>query len=335
MAKKALLCTFLCLVLVAAVQQDDSRAQVTKFREVVEKVQNSTDPDEKIKLITEYLDTTPENQFTSSVVRQATDIFINEKSDANRAESFIKGLLARFKDPKNIFEAKKHLIRVYGEQKDLAGIKSLAADLQTYPKFGYWDYRAIADAARTGEFWDYALGYYQKAVEAGSLKGLRKELGPNSRWTDEQVKGLSERRSAPALVWNGWVLAQLKRYDDAEASFKRASDIVHYSYVGVPREELNVYWGKSRFLMGNIEGAIEKLIPDAVFGGNKKAIATLKKAYASKNGNENGFTEFLKKKKAEIAKSAVDFTLDDYKGGKLTLSKLKGKVVFLTFWFPT
>lgn len=36
-----------------------------------------------------------------------------------------------------------------------------------------------------------------------------------------------------------------------------------------------------------------------------------------------------------IGTSAPDFTLKDYDGNQVSLASLRGKVVFVVFWFPT
>ena len=55
----------------------------------------------------------------------------------------------------------------------------------------------------------------------------------------------------------------------------------------------------------------------------------------AKNGDDEGFDEFLWATRNELATDVDDFELLDYEGNPFRLSDVGDKVVLLAFWFPT
>jgi cytochrome oxidase Cu insertion factor (SCO1/SenC/PrrC family) len=73
-----------------------------------------------------------------------------------------------------------------------------------------------------------------------------------------------------------------------------------------------------------------------VFAGDPDALLAMKAAYQGKNGSDKGFDAFLEALRAQLAPKVADFTLSDYQGKPHTWSDLqKGRVMLLSFWFPT
>ncbi len=88
---------------------------------------------------------------------------------------------------------------------------------------------------------------------------------------------------------------------------------------------------------------VENCIADCKPSENIRSF--LKKAYVKKNGNENGFLDYLeglensafKELKEELSHQMLNikapgFTLTDLEGKKVSLDDFKGKVVIIDFW---
>ena len=137
------------------------------------------------------------------------------------------------------------------------------------------------------------------------------------------------------LVKDSWARANLGEVEEALAGFARADEIVNRSYLGSPGENLNFYWGKTRMMQGDAEGAMEKFALDALISGNDDAVAGLKQAYVMANGSEGGYEAWSCRERLRIAKKADDFELPDLSGARHRFADLRGEVTLLNFWSPT
>jgi len=137
------------------------------------------------------------------------------------------------------------------------------------------------------------------------------------------------------LVKDGWARANLGEIDEALADFEHANEIVRRSYLGIPENDLNLYWGRTLLDKGDYEAALERFAPDALVMQNEEALAGFRKAYVELKGGDAGYDDYAARLHVKIAKTIDDFELPDYEGKPRRLSDLRGEVTLLTFWFPT
>jgi len=110
--------------------------------------------------------------------------------------------------------------------------------------------------------------------------------------------------------------------------------------------EINEHYSDALARIGNPEKALEEIggfLQTEYSTARMKDL--LKQAYVRKNGNDQGFDQYLRDldekfskklladlKENIIKEPAPDFSLQDLEGNQVILSELKGKVVVLDFW---
>jgi hypothetical protein len=158
---------------------------------------------------------------------------------------------------------------------------------------------------------------------------------PDASYSEAYIQISGKNRQALLLTFKGWAKANAGQVESALADFALADGLVRRTYLGQPENELYLYWGKTLLAQGNAKGAADKLAPAALFGGQKEALDPLKQAYLATGGNESGFEDFIWKQRKLLAKTADDFTLEDYEGQPRRFADLRGKATLLNFWSPT
>jgi hypothetical protein len=123
----------------------------------------------------------------------------------------------------------------------------------------------------------------------------------------------------------------------AFARFAAADDLGSVSYLRVPNTPLFSFWGRAALGEGDLDSAVELLGAEAAFGNDGSAAEVyLREAFVAKNGDEEGFEEFLWATRSELATTIDDFRLLDYEGNEISMANVStGKVTLLAFWFPT
>ncbi len=117
---------------------------------------------------------------------------------------------------------------------------------------------------------------------------------PDREFTDEEVADRVAARKANALAANGWALFNQGETEAALARFEEADAVGGASYLGLPSSELYSYWGRALLSEGDLDRAIELLGAETAFGNNGSGSETyLREAYVAKNGDEEGFDEFM------------------------------------------
>jgi hypothetical protein len=138
------------------------------------------------------------------------------------------------------------------------------------------------------------------------------------------------------LAGKAQALVGLGRTEEAMETFAAAREVTFTNYVGIPGTRLNIFEAEARLAGGDAEGAMRLLEPDAVMGGDDEALELLGQAYSQAKGSEAGLSEYLGEARIRLARSVDDLTLPTYDGDAVSLSEIgAGKVVLLTFWFPT
>ena len=155
--------------------------------------------------------------------------------------------------------------------------------------------------------------------------------------TVDVVAGRVLCRKALALANRGWALYNLGDPVGAFAAIEASNEAGSEGYTGVPDTPLFRYWGRAALDQGDLDTAIELLGAETLFGeSGSETMPFLREAYVAKNGDDEGFDEFLWTTRNRLAVTVDDFELADFEGNPVRFSTLRtGKVTLLAFWFPT
>jgi tetratricopeptide (TPR) repeat protein len=136
-------------------------------------------------------------------------------------------------------------------------------------------------------------------------------------------------------VYKGWALANTGDAAQAFELFKSAQDRSDFDYFGLPDGMLYVYWGKALQQEGDLDAALAKLLPMALWGGSNSAVEAVKAIYESRGGDPADFEDYLFKERLATAKTMDSFSAADYNDNLQRSKDLMGKVTLVAFWFPT
>lgn len=189
-----------------------------------------------------------------------------------------------------------------------------------------------------GERLEEATGWAKTGVE------LARKKDPSEKppyYTQRQWESMWSNRLGMILDTYGFGLDQLDKKDEALAAYAEA-----YTMLKGLDGDVNVRYVTALVQAKRYDEAM-KVADECVQKGKSddKLMAQYKAAYAGKQGSEQGFDEHVRAAKEAARKSvmskvsaslidkpAPDFTLVGLDGKKVTLSKLKGKVVVVDFW---
>ncbi len=180
------------------------------------------------------------------------------------------------------------------------------------------------------------LGETRNRQEVKSPSGKLPEYYSASEWLEdrENMLGLTLFVEADALY-------KLKRLDESFPIVEEAVTLTKNKEADINELYCKVLVGK-----GGNQKAIEKITDFIKLGfATSNMNDLLREAYINEKGSADGFEVFVaeftnaadkkladKIKREMISNPAPDFTLLDLDGKKVTLAKLKGKVVVLDFW---
>lgn len=189
-----------------------------------------------------------------------------------------------------------------------------------------------------GERLEEATAWARTGVDLARKKDLS-EKPPY--YTQKQWESMWSNRLGMILDTYGFGLAQLDKKDEALAAYAEAFTLLK----GLDGD-VNVRYVTALVEAKRYDEAM-KVADECVQKGKSeyKLMEQYKAAYAGRNGSEKGFDEHVRTAQEAARKSvlskvsaslidkpAPDFTLVGMDGKKVTLSKLKGKVVVVDFW---
>ncbi len=302
-----------------------------EFKEAIREIET---PEEKTALCEDFLTQFPESEHTGSLAGAVAYYRGEAMEDPAGAVEFLDGLLAKVEDPEMRFGvqlAEFPLADKIGQANDLEAIVS---ELQAHRALTFSENLEVGEMAAGHELWSLAESQAVAASTLATADAFRSEY-PDTELTDAEVVAKADNRSVMAATNRGWALAHLDRETEALEVFEAAAPLSQSNYLGVPSTELFAYWGRTALDQGDAERALELLGPNAVLGDNDDAMAAYRKAYIAVHEDEAGFEDFLWSARQDLAKVVDDFELPDYEGALNRLSDTRGKVVFLSFWFPT
>ncbi len=314
-----------------AQSQQSAEDAYSEFRKAIREIET---PEEKTALCEDFLTRFPESEHTGSLAGAVAYYRGEAMEDPGGAVTVLDEILAEVDDPKTRFQvqmAQFPLAQKTGRAMDLDVI---VTELQAHRALTFSENLEVSETAAEHELWSLAETQAVAASTLATVEAFRSEY-PDTDLTDDEVAAKAGNRSVMAATNRGWALAHLDREMEALEVFEAAAPLSQSNYLGVPSTELFSYWGRTALTQGEAERALELLGPTAVLGDNDEAFDAYREAYISVHEGEVGFEDFLWSARQDLAKVVDDFELPDYEGTLRRLSDTRGKVVFLSFWFPT
>lgn len=332
------ICTLLCVLLVLGaftftVNAQEEDPMETYFNEMEAKYTAAPDDKAKLELCKEALAKYPETDYTVMLL----DLARGHSIEVDQVDDFI--LLAekirdQVESPRMKNDIDRLLLETFAEIKDIERLNGMAAKVIGESEKNFNLYYDLVKAFTDAEQWDAVLSYAKKGEQFATPEAYKNDY-PDREMTAEELASRGKNREGLLLTYAGWAKAKTGRPVDALSDFAKAEKLVHYTYMNYSYGKLDYYWGLTLIQSGLLDDALNRLSPLAVFGEEEDARQAMKEAYVKKNGSEANYDEFVKQQRLKFSKQIDDFTLADYNGDAVALSSFKGKVIVLSFWFPT
>ena len=292
--------------------------------------------EEKAELAEGFLDTYPDSEHSGSLASVIVYYRGHEMEDPQGAYDRVSPALSQIEDPEQKFEVSMELLSLAASVEVPLELAEVADNLAAQRPLTYGEHQQVVEVAADLEEWATAAAHAGAASELATPEAYRADY-PDREFTDEDVAERAQRRMATSLAYDGWATYNMGDTELAFARFAAADEVGSVSYLGVPNTPLYTFWGRAALGEGDFDSAIELLGAEAAFGNDGSgAEVYLREAYATKNGAEEGFDEFLWATRSELATQVDDFTLLDYEANPVSLAEVStGKVTLLAFWFPT
>ncbi len=338
MSRKAAILTLMVLVGLtgACAKQEKADPAEEAWSDLVERWNGLETAEQKTALAEEYLAQYPDTEHSGSMASVIVYYRGHEMNDPQGARDMVAATLEQIQDPEQRFEVSMELLSLADSVEVALDLAQVVNQLAAQRPLTYSEHQQVFRTATDHEEWMIAAEHAGAANELATPEAYRADY-PDREFTDEDVAERVQRRRAEALAFEGWAVYNLGDTELAFARFAAADEIGSVSYLGVPNTPLYAFWGRAALSDGDLELAIKLLGAEVAFGNDGSNNETyLREAYVAKNGDEEGFDEFLWATRNELATAADDFTLLDYQGNEVSLGEASaGKVTLLAFWFPT
>lgn len=322
---------FLALFLAAPVtaQDEDIESALETLRTALG---DSESDSTSVSLLKEFLGEYPDTKYTGPVLGAIAYYQGEAMGDHPGAIAYIEAHIATLEDQDNIKASKIVLGDMYDTPEYKDRLKALVAELDGFGDLRFNDYTSLIFSAFGTEDWELAGRLVGPAKDRSTPDAVKEDY-PDA--PEEKVAERSAGRLLDLDVYEGWALANTGGRDEAIELFQSAQDRAKADYFGVPEGMLNVYWGKTLMLAGDNDGALEKLLPMALWGGSETAVKAVKEIFEQNGGTEAGFDDYLFENRVRHARAMDSFAAVDYKGAGHESKDLMGKVTLIAFWFPT
>jgi hypothetical protein len=316
-------------------QGQNNQAAIDEAYQVIDDLyDNEASDQQKLAATLKFLEAYPESTHTVGLVSDVFYFTGEQSGDMEGAVEFAEKIRAAVRDPAIATEFDRRLISWYGE----AGMKdrmlSIAERLESDGTVRFGDYFNVIEQAVAMGDWAVTREYCAKARPKADAETWRAEW-PDIEATDERAEKAGLNRQGMLLVKDSWAEANLGDVDGALEGFARAEQIISRSVIGIPANDLDLYWGRTLMMQGDAHGAMERFAPDALIAHDEDATLGLSEAYAMAYGSEDGFGAWSSRERLAIAKHAADFELPDSRGDRHRFADLRGEVTLLNFWSPT
>ena len=292
--------------------------------------------EDKTALAENYLAEFPDTEHSGSMAGVVVYYRGHEMEDPQGAYNEVASVFEQIEDPEQRFAVAMEMLSLADSVEVPLELAEVANSLGAHRPLTYSEHQQVFETAIDLEEWMVADEHSLAALEIATPDAYRADY-PDREFSDEDIAERVQRRQATALAYDGWAAYNMGDTELAFARFAAADDIGSVSYLGVPNTPLYTFWGRAALGEGDFDSAVELLGAEAAFGNDGSgAKIYLREAYAAKNGNEEGFDEFLWATRSELATTVDDFSLLDYAGNQISMADVStGKVTLLAFWFPT
>lgn len=338
MSRKTTILTLIVLVGLAGgcANQDQTSPAEEAWSELIEAWNGLETAEEKATLAEDYLAEFPETEHSGSMAGAVVYYRGHEMEDPQGAFDVLAPVLEQIEDPEQRFSVGMEMLSLADSVDVPLNLADVANGLGAHRPLTYSEHEQVFVTAIDLEEWMVADEHSLAALEIATPEAYQADY-PDREFSDEDLAERVRRRQATALAYDGWANYNMGDTELAFARFAAADDIGSVSYLGVPNTPLYTFWGRAALSEGDIDSAIEMLGAEAAFGEEGSgAEIYLREAYGTKNGDEEGFDEFMWATRNELATEVDDFALLDYEGNEISLVDVStGKVTLLAFWFPT
>jgi hypothetical protein len=338
MSRKTAILTLVVLVgLAGACAKQDQASPAEEAWSTLIDAWNGLETAQEMTMLAEgYLAEFPDTEHSGSMANVVVYYRGDEMADPQGAYDVVSAALEHIEDPEQRFEVSMELLGLADSVEVPLELAEVADNLAAQRPLTYGEHQQVFETAADLEEWQIAAAHAGAASDLATPEAYRADY-PDREFTDEDVAERAQRRKATSMAYDGWAAYNTGDTELAFARFAAADDVGSVSYLGVPNTPLYTFWGRAALGEGDFDSAIELLGAEAAFGNDGSgAEVYLREAYAAKNGDEEGYDEFLWATRNEFATSVDDFTLLDYEGNPVSLADVSnGKVTLLAFWFPT
>jgi hypothetical protein len=315
----------------ALAAEGDAEAAFEKSREAFMAAESGA---EQVAAATDFLSRYPDSPYTARVLRAGTNVMANELGDLPGAIALSRRAIARMSNPEHIREARKVQLDLFsrpGYEEQLVEVIAAMAD---QGDLSFVDHLEVIRAATAAEAWSLVIEITDSAMPLANAETFAADY-PDRDFSEDYIKEAGRNRRGLVETYRGWALTNQGLTAGAVTAFAMAEVNLRPTYLGVPDNELNRYWGEALYRQGEYQAALETLLPAAVWAADEEALALARKAYAHQHGSDAGFAAMLEEYRQTNARKIDDFTLEDYAGQARSFSDLHGEVTLLAFWFPT
>ena len=329
------LVAFVGLAGACAKQEQEDPAEVA-WSELVEAWNGLETAEEKAALAESYLADFPDTEHSGSMASVVVYYRGHEMEDPQAAYDIVAPVFEQIEDPEQRFAVGMEMLDLADSVEVPLELAEVADDLAAQRPLTYGEHQQVVESAADLEEWSIAAEHAGAATGLATPEAYQADY-PDREFTDEDLAERAQGREATSLAYEGWAAYNMGDTELAFARFAAADDVGSVSYLGVPNTPLYTFWGRAALGEADFDSAIEFLGAEAAFGNDGSgAEVYLREAYAAKNGDEEGFDEFLWTTRNELATTVDDFTLLDYEGNEISMANVStGKVTLLAFWFPT
>jgi tetratricopeptide (TPR) repeat protein len=289
-------------------------------------------PEASLTALTAFLDKYPDTPLTRAVLGGVARVLVEQIGDRDRAAKLIKAYMDKFQSEESIKGANIILASVYGTPRFKEELRAQVQLIKQYEDLDFSDLDALVRAAVGAEEWDLALELCDSAAAAATEEAVRRSYPDAS---EEKIREGSRRRTAEVTMYRGWARANKGEFEAALKAFESASSGIELNYFGTPNNDLYLYWGKTLFMEGRNEDALQKLLPVALWRNDDEALDAVRTLFLESGGAEEDFESYIHRKRLETAKGIAGFTAQGYDGRARSLDDMMGKVTLVAFWFPT
>jgi hypothetical protein len=285
-----------------------------------------------VDILKGFLKEFPETKYTAPVLNAIAYYQGEAGEDHDGALAFVEGHIATLAEQDHIKASKIVVAGMYDKPEHQDKLRAVVAELNGMGDLRFRDYTSLVFSAFGAEQWDLA---HELIEPARSLSTVEAVKGQYPEAEDETIEERSADRMLDLDVYKGWASANTGDHNAALELFKSADGRAKRDYFNTPEGMLNVYWGKTLMMTGDSKGALDKLLPMALWTESKTAEEAVMELFEKDGGCLDDFDHYLYENRVKHARIMDDFAAVDYKDTRHESKDLMGKVTLVAFWFPT